>query len=158
MTTAHEISHTLQLMVTVRLLWHIPGCADRDSQDKEAASFSRVLPHVISSSMAELMTLAAARCLHLACNHWPRPKLLPIHSFQSVFCALCIWHLAILMEAGKICFREEVLSVFFNRHSWCCLSNYSSVADLWARLGVATLWIIALNTGSTEGGCNKAAL
>ncbi len=67
------------------------------------------------------------------------------------------WHRAVLMEAVKICLGEEVLSVFFNRHSWC-LSNYSSVANLWAPLGVATLWVIALNTGSTEGGYNKAAL
>lgn len=50
---------------------------------------------------------------------------------------------------------EEVSSVFVNCHS-CCL--FSSVAGLWASLGVATLRIIAPNSDSTEGGYNKAAL
>lgn len=81
---------------------------------------------------------------------------------DSVFFVLVasqrIWRSVIWMEAVKICFGEGLSSVFFNRHSWCGMSNYSSVADLWASLGVATLWIIALNTGSTEGGCNKATL
>lgn len=87
MTTAHEICHTFQLSVTDRLPWHIPGCAESDSEEKEAASFSHVLPHVTSPSMAQLMTLAAIHCLHLACNHWPTPKRPPIRSFQSVFSA-----------------------------------------------------------------------
>ena len=37
-------------------------------------------------------------------------------------------------------------------------TKYRSVVKCWASLGVATPWMISLNTSSTEGGYNKAAL
>lgn len=106
--------------------------------------------------------LAAAHCLHLACKHLPNQTCCWV--FQPGSCVFFPRWLTVHMasryldgEAVKMCLGEEVSSVFFNRHSWC-LSNFSPVPGLWASLGVATLWIIALNTGWTEGGYNKAAL
>lgn len=55
MTAAHEISCALQLTVTVCDCLDTFQEVHRDSKEKEATSFSHVLPHFISFSMAELM-------------------------------------------------------------------------------------------------------
>lgn len=125
----------------------------RDGEEMEASSSRRVLPHSISSGAAELMswwlwTVGRCRLFSLQTPAKTEASESDFFSFfPSAHDVKLFW-----WKQWKRVLEKRWCQVFsFNRCSWC-LSSSSSLAGLWAPLGVAALGIIALNTGSTERG------
>ena len=126
-------------------------------EEKEATSLSHVLPCFISSGSTDDLMALDSRQLPGVYLQPPETKaaarvffILQLYSAHGI--SLFWWKQWNYVGGG-----EDVWSVFFNRLG-CYLSGSSSTADTPVSLGGAAPWIIALNTSSTEGGYNKAAL